>query len=168
MSAARARGVEVILVGSTAVIAQALFPKTSKDADALAPDTMDLDAARPFTADIANEFGATVAEAGWGVLSILPPPGTADWRMDLIVPGEGPIPSEAAHLIRTRAVETPIGWAACPEHVLVMKARSVRRLPRQRRQAPRAGLRKRHHVAARGSDSRTRLAGHSGVASRVS
>lgn len=44
------------------------------------------------------------------------------WRMDLIVPGDGLIPSAAATLIHKHAKKTAIGRAATAEHVLAMKA----------------------------------------------
>lgn len=117
-------GVEVVLVGSTAVLALGLAPVTSKDADMLAPALMTLEEARVVLARIGKELGVDVVERGWGTISLV----SRDerkregWRVDLLVPQDGPIPPSAARIIRREAVSTEIGLAANSDHVIVMKA----------------------------------------------
>lgn len=118
----RERGVETVLVGSTAIIALELAPVTSKDADLLAPNSLTLDAARALMARIGSELGLRLVERGWGVVSLVKESGGEEvWRADLLVPEAGPIPPPVATLIRRRAVPTDIGPAAIPEHVMAMK-----------------------------------------------
>ena len=119
-----ARGAAVVLVGSTAVVALGLYPKTTKDADALGPPELTLAEGRRIMRALADDMGLRFHEAGWGTLSCLKMDerGEESWRMDLIVPQEGPIPPRAAALIHVHARPTPLGRVALPEHVLVMKA----------------------------------------------
>lgn len=118
-----AEGVEAVLVGSTAVVALRLFPRTSKDADALAPPSLTLDQARDVMRRVGSRHALTPTEAGENTLSLVAgDPAAPAWRMDLIVPAGGLIPERAARLIHRMAVETDVGRAAIPEHILVMKA----------------------------------------------
>lgn len=118
------RKIEVVLVGSTAIVALKLFPKTSRDADALAPATLSLDDARDVMKEIGQKLQLRLEERGWGTLSLVKydDGGKERWRMDLLVPDGGPIPIEAALLIQKHAVKTDIGRCAIPEHILVTKA----------------------------------------------
>ena len=117
------RGTEVVLVGSTAIVALGLYPKTSKDVDAPAPGRLGLDAARKLASRMAQDLGLVLEERGWGTLSLVNKVGErVAWRVDLLVPESGPIPLAAARLVRRRATRTEIGLAAIAEHILVMKA----------------------------------------------
>ena len=118
------RDAEVVLVGSTAVVALALYPKTSKDADALGAPGLTLERARGLMRSIAEDLGLEYVELGWGTLAVVKkdPSGEDLWRMDLLVPGAGPIPERAAALIHARAARTSLGRAAIAEHVVVTKA----------------------------------------------
>lgn len=117
-------GVNAVLVGSSAVVALHLFRRSSKDADALAPPELSLDEARRVMQAIASRFSLPVTETGDRTLSIIKrdEAGIILWRMDLLVSGDGLIPTRAAALIHEHAKQTDIGRAAIPEHVLVMKA----------------------------------------------
>ena len=127
VKALQARGADVVLVGSTAVVALGLYPKTTKDADALAPPTLTLEEGRRVMRAVAEEMDLRFHEAGWGTLSCLKldAQGEELWRMDLLVPEDGPIPPFAAALVHAHARPTPVGRAAIPEHVLVMKAVAI-------------------------------------------
>lgn len=118
------RNADVVLVGSTAVVALGLYPKTSKDADALGAPGLKLDEARALMQSIARDQQLEYAELGWGTLAVLKKAENGDdlWRMDLLVPEEGPIPKKAAALIHARATKTDMGMSAIAEHVIVTKA----------------------------------------------
>ena len=118
------RNADVVLIGSTAVVALGLYPKSSKDADALGAPGLTLDQGRVLMKAIARDLELDYVELGWGTLAVLKNDGKGEtlWRMDLLVPGEGPIPRKAAALIHARAKVTDIGRAAVPEHVIVTKA----------------------------------------------
>lgn len=118
------RDADVVLVGSTAIVALGLYPKTSKDADALGAPGLTLDEARRLMKEIAHDQQLEYAELGWGTLAVIKraDDGNDLWRMDLLVPEEGPIPKKAAALIHARAVKTDLGMSAIPEHVIVTKA----------------------------------------------
>jgi len=117
-------GLEAVLVGSSAVVALDLFPRSSKDADALGPAGLSLDEGRRVMRAIGERFQIAPTEVGEGTISLIQrnEQGEMVWRMDLIVPGDGLIPSAAATLVHKHAKKTPIGKAAIPEHVLAMKA----------------------------------------------
>lgn len=117
-------GLEAVLVGSSAVVALDLFPRSSKDADALAPPGVSLDEGRRTMRAIGERFHIEPTEVGEGTISLIQrgEAGEIVWRMDLIVPGDGLIPSAAATLIHKRAKKTVIGRAAIAEHLLAMKA----------------------------------------------
>lgn len=117
-------GVEAVLVGSSAVVALDLFPRSSKDADALAPAGLSLDEGRRVMRAIGERFRIEPTEVGEGTISLIQrgDAGEMVWRMDLIVPGDGLIPTAAATLIHKNAKKTDIGRAAIAEHVLTMKA----------------------------------------------
>lgn len=117
-------GLEAVLVGPSAVVALDLFPRSSKDADALAPAGFPLDEGRRVMRAIGERFRILPTEMGEGTISLLQrgEAGEISWRMDLIVPGDGLIPNAAATLIHERAKRTDIGRAAVAEHVLAMKA----------------------------------------------
>jgi hypothetical protein len=118
------RSANVVLVGSTAVVALGLYPKSSKDADALGAPGLTLNEGRALMQDIARELNLEYAELGWGTLAVFKAHGQGEalWRMDLLVPEEGPIPEKAAALIHARARRTDIGMSAIPEHIIVTKA----------------------------------------------
>lgn len=124
LKALRARGVEALLVGSSAVVALDLMPRASKDVDVVPFIDGGLDEARQLAAGLAEDLGGEVAEVGWGVVGVVgrSPDGDTDWRVDLLAPGAGPFPVATADLLRRHAKDTEAGPAACPEHVLVMKA----------------------------------------------
>ena len=118
------RDAEVVLIGSTAVVALALYPKTSKDADALGAPGLTLERGRALMRSLARDLGLEYVELGWGTLAVVKKDASGDdlWRMDLLVPGDGPIPEKAAALIHARATRTSLGKAAIAEHVIVTKA----------------------------------------------
>lgn len=124
VSELKKRNADVVLIGSTAVVALGLYPKTSKDADALGAPGLTLDQGRRLMKAIAADLGLEYAELGWGTLAVLKrdDEGNDLWRMDLLVPGEGPVPTEAAALIHARATRTDLGMSAIAEHVIVTKA----------------------------------------------
>lgn len=68
------RNADVVLVGSTAVVALGLYPKTSKDADALGAPGLKLDEARALMKSIARDQRLEYAELGWGTFAVLPAP----------------------------------------------------------------------------------------------
>lgn len=119
-----AKGVNVVFVGSTAIVAHHLFERTSKDADALARPELGVTEARRILEQIAKEEDLVVQEKGWGTLALakLDESGEPIWTVDLLVPEGGIIPEAAAALIHAKAVETEIGPTAIPEHVLGTKA----------------------------------------------
>lgn len=118
------RSADVVLVGSTAVVALGLYPKTSKDADAVGAPGLTLAEARRLMHEIAHDLRLEYAELGWGTLAVIRKDenGHDLWRMDLLVPEEGPIPKKAAALIHARATKTDLGMSAIAEHVIVTKA----------------------------------------------
>lgn len=129
VEALRDRDVDVVLVGSTAIVARGLFHKTSKDVDALSEPGLSLDEAREILEEIAEDQSGELVETGWDTLRVQEdsePSSGEPWKADLIVPGErsgtGIIPPEAANRIRSRAEETDIAPAAISEHIVVMKA----------------------------------------------
>lgn len=111
-------------MGSSAVVALDLFPRMSKDADALGPPTMTLDEGRRVMRAIGKGYDIEPTETGDQTVSLVmrDPGGQIAWRMDLLVPGAGLIPKGTAALIHEHAKTTEIGRAAIPEHILVMKA----------------------------------------------
>lgn len=123
------RDVPVVLIGSTAIVAQDLYPKTSKDVDLLPPADLDLSKTRAILDDVGHDLDADVSETGWGTVSLVETTTDEDaepWKVDLVVPGpgaaDGVIPPDAANRIRSRAEDTDIAPAAIPEHILAMKA----------------------------------------------
>lgn len=120
----RRRDVDVVLVGSTAIVALGLYPKSSKDADALGAPGLTLEHGRAIMRSIAHDLQLHYEEMGWGTLAVIKKDADGNdlWRMDLLVPEDGPIPERAAALIHARARKTAIGKAAIPEHVIVTKA----------------------------------------------
>lgn len=118
------RGIDVVFVGSTAVVLQRIAPKTSKDVDTLAPVTLKLDDARVLMQRIAADGKLEMDERGWGVLVVAKKneAGQTLWECDLIVPEGELVPPAAARLIRASAVKTEAGLAATPGHVVAMKA----------------------------------------------
>ncbi len=124
VSELKKRSADVVLVGSTAVVALGLYPKTSKDADALGAPGLTLDGARRLMRGIARDLQLEYAELGWGTIAVIKKDreGQDLWRMDLLVPEEGPIPKRAAALIHARATKTDIGMSAIAEHIIVTKA----------------------------------------------
>lgn len=118
------QGIDPVLVGSSAVIALDLFPRASKDADALAPPSTTLDEGRRVMREIGKDYKLEPTETGDQTVSLVmrDSDGLITWRMDLLVPGAGLIPVATAALVHKHAKATPIGRAAIPEHILVMKA----------------------------------------------
>lgn len=117
-------GVEVVFVGSTAIVGLGLFPRTSKDADALGPPGLTTQKARKILENIAEDQDLVVQEKGWGTVALaqVNEEGEEDWSVDLLVPKGGIIPEEAASRIHHKAEETDIGPTAIPAHILAMKA----------------------------------------------
>lgn len=117
-------GLSVVFVGSTAIVGLGLFPRTSKDADALAAPELPMSAARRILGEIAEENDLSTQERGWGTVSLvkLDRDGEEAWTVDLLVPEGGIIPAAAAAIIHEHAIETDIGPTAIPEHVLATKA----------------------------------------------
>jgi hypothetical protein len=120
----RRLGIEVILVGSTSALATGVLQKTSKDVDVLAPASAGKGGWDMLLAAAARAMGAALEERGWGVKSLVKrgEEGEELWAVDVLIPDVGPIPEQAARLVRKRAVKTDLGLAAIPEHVLAMKA----------------------------------------------
>lgn len=119
-----AKGVRVVFVGSTAIVALHLFARTSKDADALAHPELGVTEARRILEQIAEEEELVLQDKGWGTLALakLDEDEETIWTVDLLVPEGGIIPEAAAVSIHAEAVETEIGPTAIAEHVLAMKA----------------------------------------------
>lgn len=118
------KGIEVVFVGSTAVVGLRLYPRTSKDADALAAPEVTLETARRVMRAIADAEKLVFQEKGWGTLAVVKHhlDGTIAWEVDLLVPEGEMVPPAAARRIHDRAVDTDIGRTAIREHVLAMKA----------------------------------------------
>lgn len=119
-----AKDIAVVFVGSTAVVGLRLYPRTSKDTDALAAPDVTLETARRAMREIAAEEKLTFQEKGWGTLAVVKhrPDGTIAWEVDLLVPEGEMVPPAAARRIHDLAVGTDIGRTAIPEHLLAMKA----------------------------------------------
>lgn len=118
------KDLEIVFVGSTAIVGMDLFPRTSKDTDALGAPNLTVKNAREILEEIADEEGLVVQEKGWGTIAVanLDEDGDPTWEVDLLVPERGPIPKDAARRIHEFAEETDIGPTAIPEHILATKA----------------------------------------------
>lgn len=118
------RGIDAVLVGSTAVVALELYPKTTKDVDVVPVIQGGIDAVRQLAGEIAGELGAEVGEVGWGVVALVHrgDDGAVRWRVDLLAPDAGPFTARVVDRLAAHAVKTEVGPAACPEHVIAMKA----------------------------------------------
>lgn len=119
------RGIDVVFVGSTAVVGLELYPRTSADADALAaPGTGTSEARQVLEAIAEDEDDLVLVEKGKGTVSLAKrdSEGAFAWEIDVIVPALDLVPPEAAERVHAQATETEIGPTAIPEHVLAMKA----------------------------------------------
>lgn len=114
--------VEVVLVGSTSVLAAGLVGKASKDVDVLGPPRIPPARWESILRSAASALGAKLEERGWGVRSLVGRSGNQAWAVDVLIPETGPIPGPVASVVRKKARRTDLGLAAIPEHVMAMKA----------------------------------------------
>lgn len=121
-------GWEGVLVGTTAALAEGDVEIRSRDTDVVAIGTKSLAALKRGLRAVAARDSLEYVEQGWGVVSLVRrrsgAAGDAQpaWVGDVLHPGSGMIPAAAARLVAKHAIKTEWGPAACPEHVVVMKA----------------------------------------------
>lgn len=115
-------GIEVVLVGTTSVLAAGLSDKASKDVDVLGPARIPPARWETVLRSVASALGAHLEERGWGVRSLVGGVSEQTWAVDVLIPESGPIPGPVASVVRKKARRTDLGLAAIPEHVIAMKA----------------------------------------------
>lgn len=117
-------GLETVLVGSTAIVVQGLFSRTTKDVDVVIVTEQSPAGLEAVASRLADRMDADVEPAGWNVRSIVHDGGDGvdRWRVDLLPRSDGPIPGPAADLLHDHAVPTDVGSAARPDHIVAMKA----------------------------------------------
>ncbi|MHB8584947.1 MAG: hypothetical protein ACYDDF_03815 [Thermoplasmatota archaeon] len=115
-----------VLVGTSAALATNDLSIRSKDTDVLGIGGRPEGRVRSELRSFAAANGLEFAEPGWGVMTLRRRyAGDGEpiaWAGDVILPRAGMIPRVAANRIYAKAVKTKWGLAACPEHVIVMKA----------------------------------------------